>query len=172
MDSSLLHVVSDASRLAIVNLLCLQNKRTLGLQLSGPDRDLFPLITGLTALHRCGKHLLINGHQGENFRQMTGLVTFDTMRLASGGLGRDVLGEKGRIWGGQHFAEERQCHLDAAAILSGIGNDAIVFFKVGRSILVDLVESLSLRRLDLLWPIGRGRKDLNQCWGSQKSILC
>jgi hypothetical protein len=96
---------------------------------------------------------------------MTGLVTFDAMRLVSGGLGRGVLDEMDRIWGGQHFAEEKQCHLDAAAILSRARNGAIAFFKVGRSIWVDSVESLSLLRLDLLWPISRGRKDLSQCCG-------
>jgi hypothetical protein len=53
VDSSLL--VSDVSRLTIVNLLCLQSQRTLWLQLSPPDRDFFPLIARLMALHKYGK---------------------------------------------------------------------------------------------------------------------
>jgi hypothetical protein len=66
----------------------------------------------------------------------------------------------GRIWGGKHFAQEKRCHLDAAAILSRARNGAVAFFKVDRSIWVDSVESLSLLGLDLPWPIDRGRKDL------------
>jgi hypothetical protein len=38
-------------RLAIVNLRCLQNKATLWLQLSPPDRDLFLLIASLNSWH-------------------------------------------------------------------------------------------------------------------------